>query len=63
MRNYGENFKPVQMTIHDQKMEKLIDEIQNAVKNCTQFTIKDIIQRFSDAKKLHHLPQTDVRIL
>lgn len=63
MRNYGENFKPVQMTIHDQKIEKLVDEIQDAVKNCTQFTIKDIIQKLGNAKKLHHLPQPNVRIL
>lgn len=63
MRNYGENFKPVQMTVHDQKIEKLIDEIQAVVKNHTQFTIKDIIKKSEVAGKLHHLPQSDVHVL
>lgn len=63
MRNYGENFKPVRMTVNDQKIEKLIDGMQSAIKNYTQITIKDIIQKFEDTKKLHHLPQPNVRVL
>lgn len=44
MRNFGEKYTPVSPSLQDQKMVKLLDDLQAAIRNHMQFTIKDIVQ-------------------
>ncbi|MCR4291568.1 MAG: YihY/virulence factor BrkB family protein [Candidatus Kuenenia sp.] len=44
MRNFGEKYMPVSLSPLDQKMVKLLDDLQDAIKHHMRFTMKDIIQ-------------------
>lgn len=44
MRNIGEKYTPVALSLQDQKMVKLLDDLQDAIRDHMRFTIKDIIQ-------------------
>lgn len=44
MRNFGEKYTPVSLSLRDQKMVKLLDDLQDAIQNRMRFTMKDIIQ-------------------
>ncbi len=44
MRNFGAKYTPVSPSLQDQKMVKLLDDLQAAIRNHMQFTIKDIVQ-------------------
>jgi YihY family inner membrane protein len=44
MRNFGEKYMPVSLSPLDQKMVKLLDDLQDAIKHRMRFTMKDIIQ-------------------
>ncbi|TVM02969.1 MAG: hypothetical protein CV087_07650 [Candidatus Brocadia sp. WS118] len=44
MRDIGEKYTPVSLSVQDQKMVKLLDDLQDATRNRMRFTMKDIIQ-------------------
>lgn len=44
MRNFGEKYTPVSPSFQDQKMVRILDDLQDAIRNRMRFTMKDIIQ-------------------
>ncbi len=44
MRNIGEKYTPVSLAVQDQKIVKLLDDLQDAIRNHMRFTMKDIAQ-------------------
>lgn len=44
MRNFGEKYTPVSLSLQDHKIIKLLDGLQDAIRNHMRFTMKDIIQ-------------------
>lgn len=44
MRNFGEKYTPLSPSLQDQKMVKLLDDIQDDIRDRMRFTMKDIIQ-------------------
>lgn len=44
MRNFGGKYTPVSLSLQDQKMVKLLDDLQDTIQNRMRFTMKDIIQ-------------------
>ncbi len=50
MRNFGGKYTAVSLSLQDQKMVKLLDDLQDTIRNRMRFTMKDIIQ---DARALN----------
>jgi membrane protein len=44
MRNAGEKFEPIPMTLRDQRIARFVDDIQSKIRGSMQITLKDIVQ-------------------
>lgn len=52
VRNAGEKFEPVPMTLHDQRVARFVEDIQHNFQESIQITLKDIVQDEEPAPKV-----------